>query len=72
MKEESLNKNKIENIRKAAVDFRIKKIERLLNKKNIKRHEIYFLLTWAEIYNYDELKRLCEEKLEELKNARTK
>ncbi|MEM2355651.1 MAG: hypothetical protein QXO00_04965 [Candidatus Bathyarchaeia archaeon] len=63
---------KMENIRKAAVDFRIKKIERLLNKKNIKRHEIYFLLTWAEIYNYDELKKWCEEKLEELKNARTK
>lgn len=62
----------MENIRKAAVDFRIKKIERLLNKKNIKRHEIYFLLTWAEIYNYDELKKWCEEKLEELKNARTK
>ncbi|MEM5871284.1 MAG: hypothetical protein QW051_00255 [Candidatus Aenigmatarchaeota archaeon] len=72
MREESQDKNKMENIRKAAVDFRIKKIEKLLSKKNIKRHEIYFLLAWAELYGYNELKKWCEEKLKEFENAGTK
>lgn len=43
--------------------FRENKIIKTLNKRELERYEIHFLLFWADTYNYEKLKKWCIEKL---------